>query len=108
MAERPVPYRRSIYWKTEKGKVGSGILVYTFRGLIRLNETASLVWELMDGRHTVEEMLVALRGQFPNAPGERLKEDLENFLRSAESNGLILRHWTPLQPYQVDDEELVP
>jgi hypothetical protein len=107
-AKRPVPYRRSIYWKIEQSKTGREILVYSLGGLIRLNGTASLIWELLDGWHGVEEMLVALRERFPDAPGERLKEDVESFLRSAEVSGLILRHWSPLQPYEVASEELVP
>lgn len=107
-AERLAPCRRSIYWKVEEEKTGCKILVYSFRGLIRLNQTASLIWEHLDGRHSLEELLVTLRKSFPNAPAEQLKEDLENFLRSAETMGLICRQWRPLQPYQVLNEELVP
>lgn len=103
-----VPYPRVVYWKSEVGEDGPGILVYTFHGLIRLNQTASLIWRLLDGRHTTEEILFALRDHFPQVPRERLEGDLEEFLSVAEKGGLILRHWSPLQPYQVLSEELVP
>ena len=108
MAEYRVPYRRSIYWKIDKRESQPGIIVYSFRGLIRLNGVASLIWGLIDGHHTVEEILIALRDHFPDVPTERLREDLEDFLRFAEDNSLILRHWSPLQPYEVISEELVP
>jgi hypothetical protein len=103
-----VPYPLVVYWKSEVGEDGPGILVYTFRGLIRLNQTASLIWRLLDGRHTTEEILFDLRDHFPQVPQERLEGDLEEFLSAAEKEGLILRHWSPLQPYQVLSEELVP
>lgn len=108
MAKGPVPYRRSIYWKVEREESTSRVLVYTFAGLVRLNQTASLIWGLMDGHHGVEEMLLALREQYPHAPVAQLEEDVENFLRSAEAHGLVLRHWSPLQPYRILVEELVP
>lgn len=108
MAEGPVPYRLSIYWKVEREESTSRVLVYTFDGLVRLNLTASIIWRLMDGHHGVEDILKALREHYPLAPRARLEEDVENFLRSAESHGLILRHWSPLQPYRILAEELVP
>lgn len=90
------------------GEDGPHILVYTFHGLVRLNQTASLIWRLLDGRHDTEEILFALEDRFPQVPRKRLQEDLEEFLSVAETEGLILRHWSPLQPYQVICEELVP
>jgi|GEM_PF-1692009 len=108
MKERSAPYPRVVYWKSEVGEEGPGILVYTFHGLIRLNQTASLIWRLLDGGHSTEEILFALRDRFPHVPRERLQEDLEKFLSVAETEGLILRHWSPLQPYGVIFEELVP
>jgi hypothetical protein len=107
MAEGPVPHRRSIYWKVEREESTSRVLVYTFDGLVRLNPTASIIWGLMDGHHGVEEILQALREHYPLAPGAQLEEDVETFLRSAEAHGLILSHWSPLQPYRVLAEELV-
>ena len=108
MGEGPVPYRRSIYWKVERGESTSTVLVYTFRGLVRLNETASFIWTLMDGHRSAEEILLALREQYPIVHLAQLEDDVEKFLNSAEAHGMILRHWSPLQPYQVLAEELVP
>ena len=103
-----VPYRRSIYWKIEDDGSTRQVLAYTFNGLVRLNDTATIIWGLLDGRHCEEEIVYTLRAQFPLATVARLEEDVEAFLRSAEDRGLILRHWTPLQPYRIIAEELVP
>ncbi len=103
-----VPYRRSIYWRIKDEGSTRAILAYTFDGLVRLNDTASIIWELLDGRHSEKEIVSALRARFPLASVARLEEDVKAFLSSAEAHGLILRHWSPLQPYRIVAEELVP
>jgi len=108
MAQCSVPYRRSIYWKVEREESPSRVLVYTFGGLVRLNQTASLIWELIDGRRCVADILLALREQYPCVRTAQLEKDVHAFLRSAEALGLILGHWSALQPYRIFAEELVP
>jgi hypothetical protein len=108
MKESWIPYRCAIHWRMERNKDGLAMLVYGFHGLIRFNTTAALLWERIDGRHTVAELRVTLKESFPDLPDERLRQDVDAFLARAGEEGLILCPWSPLQPYHVHREGLVP
>jgi len=83
------------------------VTAYGLTGLIRLNRTASFIWLLSDGLHDEKRILEALRRRFPDVPADRLREDMERFLSQAESRGLLVRGWDPLQPYRVVRERLI-
>jgi len=101
------PCRCAIYWKVEGTDSYPQVTVYGLTGLIRLNRTASRIWLLSDGRHSVEEILRALKGRFPGVADSRLREELGQFLSRAEARGLLLRRWDPLQPYRIIKERAV-
>jgi hypothetical protein len=103
-----VPYRCSIYWKLDRSGPVPVVTVYSLDGLIRLNQVASSIWLLSDGRHTEEQIRTILRDRFPDVPAQRLKKDLDLFLTEAENRGLLIRCWDPLQPYLVLSERSAP
>lgn len=55
-----------------------------------LNHSASVIWGMIDGRRTEDEMLQQLRVMFPES-GSALTSDLETALRQIETSGLTLR-----------------
>jgi hypothetical protein len=99
-----IPYRCAVYWKVDRTETFPRVIVYGLTGLIRLNRTASLIWLLSDGHHSVRQILRALEERFPGIQSSILQEELSRFLSQADSRGLLLRHWDPLQPYRVIEE----
>ncbi len=49
-----------------------------------LNEVGREIWEMMDGKHTLEEILGELRDRF-DAPEDELRRDLLGFARDLAS-----------------------
>ena len=106
MEDTKNPYRCAIYWKIDVTDHLPEITVYGLTGLIRFNRTASIIWLLSDGNHSEHQILQDLAERFPEIPSGRLQEEVGRFLSQAESRGLLLRHWDPLQPYRVIGERL--
>jgi len=107
MESADIPYRYAIYWKVAGTDLCPEVTVYGLSGLIRLNRTASLIWLWSDGHHSVRQILQALRKCFPESPADRLQDEVGRFLSLAESRGLLLCHWDPLQPYRVIGERFL-
>jgi hypothetical protein len=55
---------------------------------IALNYTGYVVWQLVDGRHTIEQIIAGVRKQFPDAPG-RLCNDVIALLEELAADGFI-------------------
>ena len=56
---------------------------------VYLNETASLVWQLCDGRRSCAEVTVALTGAFPEARDEIRRDVIRAIERLAEHGALV-------------------
>jgi len=56
--------------------------------IFTLNETGSVIWDLVDGELSVGRIAEALHGEF-DASREDLERDVSEFLTSLESEGLI-------------------
>ncbi len=72
------------YEPAQKGHV----LLYP-EGMIKLNESASLIGGLIDGQRTVAAIIDALQQQFPDAP--EVADDIEQFMEVARAE-----HWIEL------------
>ena len=104
MEDSNIPYRCAIYWKVDVTDSLPEVTVYGLTGLIRFNRTASMIWLLSDGKCSEHRILQALAERFPEVPPGRLQGEVVRFFTQAESRGLLLRHWDPLQPYRVIGE----
>lgn len=58
-------------------------------GTVQLNPSAAAVLELCDGRHTLGDIVAALRARFPEV--ESLSDDILEFVDVAEQRGWIRR-----------------
>ena len=65
-----------------RGQVGDLESIYN------LNEVGSLIWERLDGRTTVSQIVEAVSAEFEVTP-EQAREDALDFLNGLESAGLI-------------------
>ena len=54
-----------------------------------LNPTASLVWDLCDGKHSVGAMEESLRDRFNVGGGEAVAEDIRKVIERFQSEGLL-------------------
>lgn len=78
------PGYRFQYEPAQKGHV----LLYP-EGMIKLNESASLIGGLIDGQRSVSAIIEALQQQFPDAP--EVADDIEQFMEVARAE-----HWIQL------------
>ncbi|AQW70242.1 pyrroloquinoline quinone biosynthesis peptide chaperone PqqD [Pseudomonas putida] len=72
------------YEPAQKGHV----LLYP-EGMIKLNESASLIGGLIDGQRNVAAIIDALQQQFPDVP--EVADDIEQFMEVARAE-----HWIEL------------
>jgi hypothetical protein len=56
------------------------------------NETASLIWELIDGERTGQAIIMALQDAYPEA-ADAIPQDVESTLRLFGENGAIEFIW---------------
>ncbi|MGQ3683849.1 MAG: PqqD family protein [Candidatus Loosdrechtia sp.] len=54
-----------------------------------LNPTARLIWELCDGKHTIEDMEQAMRNHFSLAAEYNVTEDILQTLNFFSNKGLL-------------------
>jgi hypothetical protein len=68
---------------------GGGVLLHLESGAYHgLNETGSLIWDLIDGERTFAALVAALREQLAEAP-EDLDAETERFLADLRRRDLI-------------------
>ncbi len=58
------------------------VLLYP-EGMIQLNDSASHILKLVDGKRTIEQIIAQLQEQFPDVPG--LDEDVMTFMGVAHA-----------------------
>ncbi|UPG84578.1 pyrroloquinoline quinone biosynthesis peptide chaperone PqqD [Luteibacter aegosomatis] len=63
------------------------VLLYP-EGMVRLNESAGMIGELIDGKRSVEAIVVALAAEFTDADSEEIGADVDGFMQVAHE-----KHW---------------
>jgi hypothetical protein len=59
-------------------------------GAMVVNQTGALIWKLVNGRRTAEEITAAVRNRFPDAP-DTVAEDVRALLTKLAEEGFIGR-----------------
>ena len=59
-------------------------------GAMAVNQTGALIWKLVDGRRTAEEITAAVRNRFPDAP-DTVAEDVRELLTKLAEGDFIGR-----------------
>jgi hypothetical protein len=65
-----------------------------------LNTTARRIWDLCDGTHDPDDIVDAVRQLFPEISSERVRQDVEQALKTLEDKELLV--WT--EPEIASDE----
>jgi hypothetical protein len=70
-------------------KPDGGVLLHLETGAyFGVNQVGLLVWELVDGERTLEEIIAVLRTRVTNGPPE-LEQDVERFIDSVVQRDLV-------------------
>lgn len=88
-------------------KIVDGVsYVVAFDGMIRLNKTATIVWKMADGKHTVEDIINKFREMYKDVSLEMLEEDIGNIIHNLEKKGVLLEDWDPLLKDNISYKEM--
>lgn len=66
-----------------------GEAVSKINGMIKLNDSAKFIWELLEAGKSTEEILAEMKNNFFDAEDENLKADLNNFLNILIEKGIL-------------------
>jgi len=55
---------------------------------VGINAVGVLMWELMDGRHSLEDILQAVKGRFADVPAS-VEEDVSAFVDDLAARGFV-------------------
>lgn len=67
----------------------SHVILYP-EGMAKLNESAAVILELVNGQHSVATIISTLNARFPDAEG--IDDDVKEFLQAAVEQKWILYH----------------
>lgn len=59
-------------------------------GAMAVNATGVLVWSLVDGKRTIEDIIAAVKNRFPDAP-DTVRDDVLAYLTKLTEEGFIGR-----------------
>ncbi len=94
------PHRLAVYWRDEPAAGGAaGCELLVPGGLLRLNETAAVVWRALDGARDEAELAQVLRAACPDAGAAEVREAVGDLLEALAAAGAVVRGWTPLDPW---------
>lgn len=82
-----VPIRNKLYKLQFEKAQDCYVLLYP-EGMVRLNPSAAEILLQVDGVHSVEAIIHALKEKFPQAP-DSISDDIHDFLNEAENKEWI-------------------
>lgn len=91
------PHKKLEIWKYS-GNEKYPLKIVATKGILKFNKTASLIWLLIDGKHTVKDIVAELQVQFPDQNQKEVEKDVIDFCQKLDNIDLIVLNWTPLQP----------
>jgi hypothetical protein len=71
--------------------------VISASNVLKLNRTATLIWKLIDGHHSVQDIIDGLCQECVDADPQQVAEDTVRFLEDFERRSIIDLHPDPLR-----------
>ena len=68
--------------------VAAGALSKSFQGLIKLNETGSVIWKELETGADESEIVEKLAAEY-DAPKEIIEQDVKEFIAKLEKDGIL-------------------
>ncbi len=98
----PRPHRLTVTWRPGEGPAGQrDCLLMTVRGIVRLNGSATAIWERLDGSRDAEAIAHELAAVYPGAAEADLRAAVDELLGELVALGASVPDWRPLDPYPV-------
>ncbi len=71
--------------------IGREVLLYSAQEKVFhiLNPTAKIIWELCDGKHTIEDMEQVIRAKFSFSNGHDVMKDIQQTLQTFVGKGVL-------------------
>jgi hypothetical protein len=69
--------------------VATGELSKTFNGMIHLNETGKLIWNLLSKETTEEEVVSGVMKEYQDAPLDLVRNDVKTFIQQIKADGVL-------------------
>lgn len=69
--------------------VATGELSKTFNGMIHLNETGKLIWNLLSKETTEEEVVNGVMKEYQDAPIDLVRNDVRSFIQQIKADGVL-------------------
>ena len=79
-------------YKIENNKAS----ILGFDGIVKLNETATVIWNMSDGKHYIKDILNEMEIKYEGISREELLGDIENIICNLIEKGLLIKDWDPL------------
>lgn len=67
-----------------------------FDGVIRLNESATIIWNMSNGKNSLKDILGELQKIYDTIPENELYKDLEAIINILSDKGILVKDWDPL------------
>lgn len=87
MSRERIPQWRTGYRFQWEPAQDAFVLLYP-EGMVRLNESAGMIGELIDGKRSVAAIVAALAGEFADVDSEDIGADVDGFMQVAHE-----KHW---------------
>lgn len=110
MSENGMKNNVSLSWKPCRVvhcyKIVEGIShIVAYDGIIKLNKTATVVWEMADGKHKVEEIVTTLSCMYEDVSIDILLEDVLSIIQDLVNKGIMMKDWDPLLKDNINYKE---
>ncbi|MBQ7760435.1 MAG: PqqD family protein [Clostridia bacterium] len=69
--------------------VATGELSKSFNGMIHLNETGKLIWELLSKETTEEDIVKGIMEKYTDAPIDLVRSDVRTFIEKIKADGVL-------------------
>ncbi len=84
----------TIYKKTQgvsSRQLGAELMLYDQHNdkVHVLNETGALIWSLLDGKTSLQDINHTFTRQFPDTPQDQINGDIKEVIQKLEKEGLI-------------------
>ncbi|MCI9072372.1 MAG: PqqD family protein [Lachnospiraceae bacterium] len=87
-------------------KIENGVAhIIGFDGVVRLNESATIIWDMSNGKNSLKNILSELEKIYDTVSKNELRNDLETILNVLSDKGLLVKDWDPLLKDNISQKE---
>ena len=81
-----------------------GVEISNLNGTIFLNGAGSIVWGLLDGKHTIKTIVQYLSNELNIGDYKTVHEEVISLLKVLQQKKFIIANWDPLYKFELNQE----